>query len=254
MAASAERLQGKRAVVTGAAMGLGRASAIAMAEEGASLILLDREAAGVEETAQLVRAAGGAAATTVLDLRNEAQIVDAFARAADAGPIDILLNNVGASARERAREFWESSPAVWHDVIGISLLPTLYCSRQVVPAMRARGSGKIVNIASDAPLVGDARHADYSAAKGGVIGFTRSLARELAPFAVNVNAICPGPIHTRAIEQLPKDMVAKVAEGIPMRRFARAEEIARAVVFLASSDADYITGQSLVIDGGRWMV
>ena len=248
------RLEGKRAVVTGAAMGLGRASAIAMAEEGAALVLLDREADGLEETAGLVRACGGAAEAMVLDLRDAAQIATTFQAVAARGAIDILLNNVGGSARERAREFWESDPAVWQDVIGISLFPTLHCSRQVVGEMRARGSGKIVNIASDAPLVGDLRHCDYSAAKGGVIGFTRSLARELAPFAVNVNAVCPGPIRTRALEQLPKDMVDKVAESIPMKRFARAEEVARVIVFLASPDADFMTGQSLVVDGGRWMV
>jgi len=249
------RLQGRRAVVTGAAMGLGRASAIALAEEGAELILFDREAEGLEETAAAVRSAGRPAHTRVLDLTVEAEIEAAFAEArARCGPIDVLLNNVGGSARERAREFWESSSDVWRDVIGLSLMPTLFCSRQVVPEMRARKQGKIVNIASDAPLVGDSRHCDYSAAKAGVIGFTRSLARELAPFAVNVNAICPGPMHTRAVDLLPREMMERVAAAIPMQRYGRPEEVARAVVFLACSDSDYITGQSLLVDGGRWMV
>ncbi len=249
------RLAGKRAVVTGAAMGLGQASAVALAEEGADLILLDREAEGLEETAAQVRALGRAVYVRVLNLTVQAEIEQAFAALREqAGPIDILLNNVGGSARERAREFWESSPEVWRDVLDVSLMPTLYCSRQVVPEMRARRSGKIVNIASDAPLVGDARHCDYSAAKAGVIGFTRSLARELAGFAVNVNAICPGPMHTRAVDLLPPDMMARVAEGIPMKRYGRPDEVARAVVFLACGDSDYITGQSLLVDGGRWMV
>jgi acetoacetyl-CoA reductase/3-oxoacyl-[acyl-carrier protein] reductase len=246
------RLAGKRAVVTGAAMGLGQASAIAMAQEGADLVLMDRE--DLADTAKAVRALGRSAETHLLDLTAEAEIVAAFDAVKAAGAIDILLNNVGGSARERAREFWESSSEVWRHVINLSLMPTLYCSRQVVGEMRERASGKIVNIASDAPLVGDARHADYSAAKGGVIGFTRSLARELAPFGVSINAICPGPILTRAVEQLPRDMMEKVAASIPMKRYARPQEIARSVVFLASSDSDYITGISLVVDGGRWMV
>jgi NAD(P)-dependent dehydrogenase (short-subunit alcohol dehydrogenase family) len=241
--------------VTGAAMGLGQASAIALAEEGARLILFDRDAEGLEATAAAAGLAGGPVHTRVLDLTDETEIVQAFADARErCGPCDILLNNVGGSARERAREFWESSSEVWRDVIGLSLMPTLYCSRQVVPDMRARKAGKIVNIASDAPLVGDSRHCDYSAAKAGVIGFTRSLARELAPFAVNVNAICPGPMHTRAVDLLPREMMERVASTIPMQRYGRPEEVARAVVFLASGDSDYITGQSLLVDGGRWMV
>ena len=214
------RLAGRRAVVTGAASGLGRASAIALAEEGADLILFDRDADGLEVTASAARSLHRDVHQGVLDLTAEAEILHAFAEARErCGPIHILLNNVGGSARERAREFWESSSAVWRDVIGLSLMPTLYCSRQVVPEMRARKSGKIVNIASDAPLVGDSRHCDYSAAKAGVIGFTRSLARELAPHAVNVNAICPGPMHTSAVDLLPRDMMERVAASIPMERY-----------------------------------
>ena len=128
--ARADRLAGKRAIVTGAAMGLGQASAVAMAEEGAELILFDRDSAGLEETALKIRAIGGSARIRVLDLTAEAEIVRAFAEMRDiAGPFDILLNNVGGSARERAREFWESSSDVWRDVIDVSLMPTLYCSR-----------------------------------------------------------------------------------------------------------------------------
>ena len=249
------RVAGKRAIITGAAMGLGQASAIELAGEGADLILFDRDQAGLEETEAAVRARGRDVHIQVLDLTVEAEVAAAFAEARRrCGPADILLNNVGGSARERAREFWESSSEVWRDVIGLSLLPTLTCSRQVVPEMRERRSGKIINIASDAPLVGDARHCDYSAAKAGVIGFTRSLARELAPFAVNVNAVCPGPMHTRAVDLLPRDMMDRVAASIPMQRYGRPQEVARTVLFLACADSDYITGQSILVDGGRWMV
>ena len=255
MVDTAGRVAGKRAIVTGAAMGLGQASAIELAAEGADLILFDRDAAGLAETEAAVRARGRDVHAQLLDLTSEAEVVASFAEARRrCGPADILLNNVGGSARERAREFWESNPEVWRDVIGLSLMPTLTCTRQVVAEMRERRHGKIINVASDAPLFGDARHCDYSAAKAGVIGFTRSLARELAPFAVNVNAVCPGPMHTRAVDLLPRDMMERVAASIPMQRYGQPAEVARTIVFLACADSDYITGQSIVVDGGRWMV
>ena len=158
------------------------------------------------------------------------------------------------SAREKASEFWESKSETWRFVMGVSLFPTMMCARQVVPEMRARGNGKIINTASNAGLAGEIGLTDYAAAKMGVIGFTRSLARELAPFGVNVNAVCPGVIRTRVIERVPADVVSQIENSIPMRRFGEPEEIGRAVVFLASSDSNYMTGQSMVIDGGRWMV
>ena len=120
--------------------------------------------------------------------------------------------------------------------------------------MRERKSGKIVNVASNAGLAGEIGIADYAAAKMGVIGFTRSLARELAPFGVNVNAICPGVIRTRVVERITPEVVANIERSIPMGRFGEPREIGRAVVFLASSDSDYMTGQSMVMDGGRWMI
>ncbi len=248
------RLEGRIAVVTGGAQGIGRASALRLAEDGAVVVVMDRQADGARATAAAIEAAGGRALALAVDCSAEAEVGRAFADARRAfGRIDILFNNVGQSARERATEFYASEPDTWRFVVGVSLMPTLLCSRQVVPEMRERRSGKIVNMSSDTALVGDVGFADYCAAKSGVLGFTRALARELAPFQVNVNAVAPGAIRTVAHERLPKAVIDGVRNSVPMGYVAEPEDVAHSVAFLASDEARYITGQTLVIDGGRYM-
>lgn len=249
------RLEGKLAVVTGAANGIGRASALRFASEGANLAILDLEADGLEKTADEARKLGATVLTITGDCTDEALLEDAFERIyADAGFVDILMNNVGQSARERASEFYKSSSEVWRFVINVSLMATLTASRQVVPAMREAGRGKIVNVASNAGMAGEVGISEYAAAKMGVIGFTRSLARELAPFRVNVNALCPGVTKTRVLERISEEFLQKIRDSIPLGFFAEPEDIAAAAAFLASEDSRYMTGQSVVVDGGRWMV
>lgn len=249
------RMTAKVAVVTGAAHGIGRASAIAFATEGMAVALIDREPEALDHTVADIIASGGQARGYVANCVDEAVVEQTFRSVvSDFGDIDILLNNVGGSAKERSKEFYEQTSDVWREIVGQCLIATMTCSRQVVPGMRARGYGKIINIASDAALIGDIGQSEYAAAKMGVIGFTRSLARELAPFAVNVNAVCPGVTKTRALQRLRPEILKAAEDRIPMKRMAQPEEIAHAVAFLASSHSDYITGQSLLVDGGRWMV
>lgn len=249
------RLQGKLAVITGAAAGIGRACAMRVAQEGANLALLDRDGMGLRRTAEAAQAAGATVLALEVNCVDENAVVRAFDRIREeAGTVGILVNNVGQSARERAREFHESSSDVWRFVIDVSLMSTLIVSRQVVGAMRSARAGKIVNIASTAGLSGEVRVSDYAAAKMGVIGFTRSLAQELAPFGVNVNAVCPGATRTGALEQLGPEFVGAISAKIPMGRVAEPEDIAAAVAFLASDDARFVTGQSLVVDGGHCMI
>jgi acetoacetyl-CoA reductase/3-oxoacyl-[acyl-carrier protein] reductase len=248
----AGRLSGKVAVVTGGANGIGRASAIRFGQDGAAVAILDLEEGPLQETAEAIRAAGGRVLPIALDLTNRSLVTDAFQRVRkELGPVHTLLNNVGQTAREKITEFWQSEPETWDFVIQISLMTTLMCTRLVLPDMRERKEGKIVSIASESPLAGDANIADYCAAKLGVVGFTRSIAREMAPFGVNVNAVAPGATNTRGPRRMPNDALARVVAQIPMGKMCEPEDIANAVSFLASEEARFITGQVLVVNGGR---
>jgi NAD(P)-dependent dehydrogenase (short-subunit alcohol dehydrogenase family) len=249
------RLEGKFVAITGAANGIGRASALRFASEGANLAILDIDEAGLGRVADESGKHGAKVLRIGGDCTKENFLKEAFESIyAEFGFIDVLMNNVGQSARERASEFYKSNSDVWRFVLDVSLLSTLHASRQVVPRMREAGRGKIVNVASNAGLAGEIGVSEYAAAKMGVIGFTRSLARELAPFKVNVNAVCPGLTNTRAINQLSEEILGNIRSSIPLGFFAEPEDIAAVAVFLASEDARYMTGQSVVVDGGRWMV
>lgn len=244
-------LGGRLALVTGAANGIGRASAIHLARNGADVVLIDIQEEALQEVAAQIAALGRKATPMVVDCMQREQIIDAVARIErDHGGIEILLNNVGQSARQRASEFWCSEPETWDFILQLNLASAMSFSRQVVPGMRERGHGKIVSIASEAAYMGSLGVADYAAAKAGVIGLTRSLARELAPFHVNVNAICPGPIRTAAADLLP--IWEQYLKETPMGFAGDPQDIANVVVFFASDQSRYITGQSLIVNGGRW--
>ena len=249
------RLAGRIAMVTGAANGIGRASALRLAREGADLVMVDREGDPLQEAARAITAAGRQALPIVADWTDAGAVRDAVTVARGRfDRIDILFNNVGQSARERASEFHLSAEETWRFVIEVSLLTTMRATRLIVEEMRERRSGRIVNMSTESAFYGDVGFVDYAAAKMGVVGFTRSLARELAPFHVNVNAVCPGAIRTRAHDRLPREVIDRVRNSVPMGYVAEPEDVAGVVAFLASDDARYITGQSILIDGGRWMI
>jgi acetoacetyl-CoA reductase/3-oxoacyl-[acyl-carrier protein] reductase len=249
------RFADRIAVVTGAANGIGRASALRLAREGADLVLVDREGDTLQGVAREVEAAGRQVLPITADWTVAGAVHAAFAAIRQRfGRIDILFNNVGQSARERASEFHVSTEETWRFVVEVSLVATMRATRLAVEEMRTRRSGRIVNMSSESAFYGDVGFVDYAAAKMGVVGFTRALARELAPFHVNVNVVCPGAIRTRAHDRLPKDVIDKVRNSVPMGYVAEPEDVAGVVAFLASDDARYITGQSILIDGGRWMI
>ncbi len=245
------RFSGKVVAVTGAAHGIGAATARRFLDEGARLAVIDREGDAFAETFAGVPA--DHLLTMAGDCTEAAVLSEFHARAVSAfGSVDILFNNVGQSARERAALFHESDEDVWRFVLEVSLFTAMRMSRLVVPAMRERG-GRIVNMSSDAALVGDAGLVDYAAAKMGIVGFTRSLARELAPHRVTVNAVAPGAIRTRAHDRLTPAVIERITATTPAGFIAEPEDVAGCVAFLASEDARYVTGQTLLIDGGRWM-
>jgi NAD(P)-dependent dehydrogenase (short-subunit alcohol dehydrogenase family) len=255
VASNPGRVADKIAVVTGAANGIGRASALALAREGADLAVLDIEADRLATLAGEIAALGRRALPVALDCTDGAAVAAAVARVRETfGRIDVLFNNVGQSARERASQFFESEPATWDFVLGVSLRSAMLATRQVVGEMRARRSGKIVNMSSESAFYGDVGLVDYSAAKMGVVGFTRALAREMAPFRVNVNVVAPGAIATRAHDRLTPGVVERIKAETPIGFVGAPEDVAHAVVFLASEESRFITGQTLLIDGGRWMI
>lgn len=170
------------------------------------------------------------------------------------GGIDILVNNVGQSAREKAGPFLESGEETWRFVLDISLMTALRTTRLLAPGMQTRKWGRILCISSDAALVGDVGLADYAAAKAGLLGFTRSLARELAPARVTVNAICFGTVATRAHEHLDPAVLDRVKASVPMGYIAEPEEAVPLVGFLAGPGGAYITGQTIAVNGGRWFL
>jgi 2-hydroxycyclohexanecarboxyl-CoA dehydrogenase len=242
----------KIAVVTGAASGIGKATAEALAEAGATVICGDIDRDKGEATAAAIRNKGNEAEFLPVDMTDETSI-NAFAEAvqARAGAVDILVNGAGWG---HTQPFWEATPGFWEKLIALNFVGPMKLVKALLPKMMERGSGKIVNIASDAGRVGSLGETVYSGAKGGLIAFTKSLARETARYNINVNCVCPGPTETPLLFAVPEKHLEAFRKAIPFRRFGKPSEIADAVVFFASDRASYITGQVLSVSGGLTMV
>ncbi|WP_372024811.1 SDR family NAD(P)-dependent oxidoreductase [Tistrella mobilis] len=246
------RFSGRVVIVTGAANGIGAATVRRFLGEGARVVGVDLDDVGL---AAVFDGAGTDGMAVAGDCTDPAVLGRAYMQAVDRfGPIDVLFNNVGQSARERAGPFHASEEGTWRFVMEISLMTTLRMTRLVLPEMRSRGTGRIINMSSDGAFAGDAGIVDYAAAKMGVIGFTRALARENAGLGITVNAVAPGAIATRAHDRLTPEVVDRIKAQTPAGFVGEPEDVAGVVAFLASDDARYVTGQTLLIDGGRWMI
>ncbi|HYM30020.1 MAG TPA: SDR family oxidoreductase [Candidatus Cybelea sp.] len=246
------KLQGKTAVVTGGSSGIGRATALMIAGAGAHVIVGDVDEAGGKETAAQAARSGHKLDYLRLDLLDQGSI-RTFADAVHGKvpKIDVLVN---AAGWDIIQPFMENPPEMWEKVIGINLLGPVRLTRALLPPMIAANAGKIVNVSSDAGRVGSMGETVYAAAKGGVIAFTKSLAREMARHRINVNCVCPGPTDTPLLARQPERMREALTRAIPFRRIAKPEEIADAILFFASSRSDYVTGQVLSVSGGLTMV
>ncbi len=254
-----QRLTGRIAMVTGAAGGIGRGCALRLASEGADLAIIDRDGDALSQVAAEAEKAGGRVFHLAGDCCDPA-VVTAFVEQAERefGRVDILVNNVGQSARERQGPFLESEEATWRFVLEVNLFTTMRFSRLVAPGMTRRGHGRIINMSSESAFAGGSGSHDYAAAKMAIIGFTRSIARQLASSGITVNAVCPGVTRTAAIERAEaaghREVVDRARAEILLGIIGEPEDIAAMVALLASEEGRFITGQSILINGGRWMV
>jgi 2-hydroxycyclohexanecarboxyl-CoA dehydrogenase len=243
------RLEGRRALVTGGAGGIGAATAARLAAEGAEVWVADIAVEGAERVAGEI--AGHALELDVTDL------VAARSAAEAVGALDILVNNAGT---DEFGFFTYTSPEQWERVLAINLGGVLNCTHAALPAMQQAGYGRIVNISSEAGRVGSKGSAVYSAAKGGIIAFTKAIARENARYGITANAIAPGPIETpllmgaREFGEIGEKVIETMKEATQMKRLGQPDEVAAAVAFLASDDATYVTGETLGVSGGLGMV
>jgi 2-hydroxycyclohexanecarboxyl-CoA dehydrogenase len=245
-------MQNRVVIVTGGASGIGRATALLLAREGAQVFIGDVDEAGGKAAAERARAAGHNVEFLPLDLQRP-EAIAAFAGEVHerVGRVDCLVNGAGW---DRIQPFIENPPEMWDDLIAINLLGAVRLTRAVLPPMIEAQRGKIVNISSDAGRVGSMGETVYAAAKGGLIAFTKSLAREMARYRLNVNCVCPGPTDTPLFQRQPDRMKEALTRAIPFRRIARPEDIAEAVMFFLGPRSDYITGQILSVSGGLTMV
>jgi 3-oxoacyl-[acyl-carrier protein] reductase len=246
-----ERLSGKVSLVTGASRGIGRAIAKALAAEGAAVVLGARDTAKLEEAVGEIRSAGGKAESLSLEVTDRASVEAAFESILKShGRLDHLVNNAGVT---RDNLLLRMKDEEWQQVLATNLTGTFLCTQAALRPMLKQRSGRIVNITSVVGLVGNAGQANYAASKAGVVGFTKSVAREVASRSITVNAVAPGFIETDMTAAMTEKAREAVVSEVPMGRVGRAEDVAGAVVFLCSDAAAYVTGQVLGVDGGFHM-
>ncbi len=243
-------LEGKVAIVTGAAMGIGRACALQLAKEGADIVLADIELQEANRVADEIKVIGRRALAIKTDVTKSTEVNQMVKKALEAfGKIDILVSNAGQGARERASLFCDSSEEVRDFVITLNFKGMLNCCRAVINHMIERRTGKIVSISSRLGVIGGKGLADYTSAKAAIIGFSKALAKEVAPHNVYVNTVAPGPIETRDMDFQTPQQIEMLKKGSGLGRYGKPEDIAYMVAFLVSDKANFITGQNFIVAG-----
>ena len=241
----------KVALVSGAGRGIGREIALELAKAGCTVICVSRNESSCGSVAEEIRACGGKAESFAFDVSDSGQVKEKCAEILKKyGAVDILVNNAGIT---RDNLLMRMSDEEWNAVISTNLSSCFYLSRNLVRAMMGKRWGRIINISSVSGIAGNAGQANYSAAKAGIIGFTKTLARELASRNITVNAVAPGFIQTDMTAKLPEAIVEKAKEVIPLKRFGSPKDIAGVCTYLASEEGGYITGQVISVNGGMCM-
>ncbi|MDR3522629.1 MAG: 2-hydroxycyclohexanecarboxyl-CoA dehydrogenase [Acetobacteraceae bacterium] len=248
---------GKTVIVTGGGGGIGGATSRLFAARGAKVAVLDMNLDAARKIAAEIEAAGGVAASFRCDITDRAAVDEAVAATVAAlGPVDVLVNNAGWDV---FKPFVKTVPAEWEKLIAINLTGALHMHHAVLPGMAARKSGRIVNIASDAARVGSSGEAVYAACKGGLVAFSKTIAREHARHGITVNVVCPGPTDTALFAEYkegagnPEKLMEAFTRAIPLGRIGQPSDLPGAILFFASDDAAYITGQVLSVSGGLTM-
>ena len=251
------KLEDRNAIVTGGGGAIGRAIAARLAEDGAAVGVLDKDQSGAEATVEAIELAGGRAVSIPVDITDHPSVVSAVARCeTELGPTDILVNCAGW---DHVARFIETDPGLWDTLIAVNLKGPIHLHHAVLPGMIERRRGRVVNIASDAGRVGSSGEAVYAACKGGIISFSKAIAREVAGKRINVNVVCPGPTDTPLLASFldAGDYGRRIHESltkvIPFKRLGEPKDMAGIVAFLAGDDASYITGQVVSVSGGLTM-
>ena len=252
-----KRLDGKTVIITGGGGGIGGASCRRFAQEGAKVAIFDLNLQSAQNVASEIVASGGVAAAFDCDITHRASVDAAVAASqSQLGAIDVLVNNAGWDV---FKPFTKTVPEQWDRLIAINLIGALHLHHAVLPGMVERRRGRIVNIASDAARVGSSGEAVYAACKGGIVAFSKTIAREHARHGITVNVVCPGPTQTALFEDYkkgagdPEKLVAAFTRSIPLGRIGQPDDLPGAILFFASDDAAYITGQVLSVSGGLTM-
>ena len=244
-------LKGKVAFITGSAQGIGKAIALKLAEFGADIVIGDLNSDAIEETVKEIEAMGVNVFGDICDVTSTESVNSFLEKAKEkVGNIDILVNNAGITKDTFLMRMDEKT---WEIVLKVNLTGAFNVTKAVIRDMARKKFGRIINISSVVGVMGNAGQANYAASKAGLIGFTKSVAKEYAKKSITVNAIAPGFIETKMTEKLSEDVKKEYYKGIPMQRFGKPEDVANAVVFLASDLSSYITGQVIKVDGGMVM-
>jgi 3-oxoacyl-[acyl-carrier protein] reductase len=245
------RLEGKNILITGAAQGIGKSIAVEMAKEGANIGVADININTAESAAQEINSFGVKSSAIQLNVSDQSSVTDAVqAFTKELGSLDVLVNNAGITRDTLLMRMKEED---WDAVLNINLKGTFLCTKEAVKIMAKQRYGKIINISSVVAFIGNPGQANYSASKAGLIGLTRTTAREYAPRGIRVNAIAPGFIKTAMTDVLPDNVKDEMMKAIPLGQFGTPEDVAQAAIFLSSPESDYLTGQVIHVNGGMYM-